>query len=236
AGAGELSERRYHRGLVGVADVVLPPACGVRPFARREERRLRRVHVGPVLLLGQTERKDAAVPQLLRRPALHGLVAAHPDGAEAEHGHLPRVPVLEPVEREDLRELADPPGVPARSGRAVAGGCADRREDSLLLHELEKVGVPDADAVVGLEPALAFPLEEVDGPEHQLPRAFVAIRATVLLGIEEDHSDAARVTPAVGTVQSARESGRPGDRAAVPVPRVPPCKAAMIPGARGAFS
>src|SRR5439155_25182942 len=166
-------------------------------------RRLRRVHVGPVLLLGQTERKDAAVPEPLRRPTLHGLVAAHPDGAEAEHGHLPRVPVLEPVEREDLRELADPPGVPARSGRAVAGGRAHRREDPLLLDEREEVRVPDAGVVVGLEPALAFPLEEVDGPEHQPPRAFGAIRATVLLAIEEAHSYASRVTPAVGTVQSA---------------------------------
>ncbi|TMA35623.1 MAG: hypothetical protein E6J79_14715 [Deltaproteobacteria bacterium] len=187
-GPRELSERRHHRCLVGVSDVVLAAARAVRPFAGRRQRHLGGVHVGPVLLLGEAEGEDAAVPELLCGAALQGLVAAHPDGAEAEHGDLPGVPVLEAVEREDLPELADPPGVPARLGSAVAGGRAHGREDPLVLHELEKVGVPDPCVVVLLQAALTLPLEERDGPQHHLPRAFVGIRAPVLPGIQEDHA------------------------------------------------
>jgi len=57
-------------------------------------------------------------------------------------------------------------------------------EDLVLFLKLDKVGVPDPRMVVGLELALALVLEELDGFEHDLPRAFVGIKAAVFPGIQ----------------------------------------------------
>ena len=189
----ELPERRDHRRLVGVADVVLPAARAVRSLTRRDQAHLRGVHVGAVLLLGEPEREDAAVLEMLGGAAFHGLVAAHPDRAEAEHGDLPRVPVLQAVECKDLRELADPPGVPARPGTAVARGRAHGGEDALALHEVQEIRVPDARVVVGLQTALPLALEEVDRAEHDLARALVGICPPVVLRVQENHASRRRI-------------------------------------------
>jgi hypothetical protein len=136
----------------------------------------------------KTEGEDGAVLQELGRLLLERLVLTHPDRAEAENGNLERVPVVQAVERQDLIELADAPGVPARIGGAVARRRADRREDLLALDEFEEVGVPDVLAVVVLELALAFGFKELDGLAHDLARAVVGVRAVELLWIEQNHS------------------------------------------------
>jgi hypothetical protein len=95
--------------------------------------------------------------------------------------------VSQPVEAQDLGELADPPGVPARVGRALALGRAHRSEDALLLHELEEVCVPRARVVVGEELLLALGFEEPDGLAHDLRRALVGIGAFEVVRVEQDH-------------------------------------------------
>ena len=63
---------------------------------------------------------------------LHFLVAAVPDGAEAQHGHLPGVPVGDAVEGGYLGKFAVAVGVPPGIGRAVPGWS---RSAALRLYE-----------------------------------------------------------------------------------------------------
>ena len=137
--------------------------------------------------LRQAKRKHLALLEQLRRPALESFVRALPNRAETQDGHLPGVPVAQPVKGQNLVELAIAPRVPAAVGVAVARGCQEVVESLVLFLKLDKVGVPDSLAVVGLELALALVLKELDGFEHDLPRAFVWIIAAVFLGIQENH-------------------------------------------------
>src|SRR5262249_52069265 len=175
ATAAELAERRHERGRVAVADVVLAPIRRVAALADGRERHLGRVDVGAVLPLREAEREDGALLEQARGALLYCLVAAHPDGAEAQHGDLPRVPVLEPVKPQDLSAPADAPRVPAGVGWPVAGRRRDRREETLTANEVEKIGVPDVRMIVRLQPGLALGLEELDRLAHHLGGAGVRI-------------------------------------------------------------
>jgi len=183
----ELAEGGDQGGEVAVADVVLPAVGAVAAIASGLEGHLRRVEVRAVGLLRQAEGEDRAVFEQRGGLAFDRLVLAHPDRTEAQHRHLPGVPVLEPVERQDLGELADPPGVPARVLRPVARRRAHRGEDPLVAHEVEEVLVPDRRVIILLEPLLSLGLEELDRLPHHLAGTLVGILAVVLLGLKEDH-------------------------------------------------
>ncbi len=108
-------------------------------------------------------------------------------GPRPEDRDLPGVPVGQAVEAGDLVERADPAGVPALV--LVVAGLGGRgeqgREDLVLLHELEEVGVPGARGVLLAEYPLAARLEEVDGLEHQLAGAGVEVRWLVGARVEQ---------------------------------------------------
>ena len=70
---------------------------------------------------------------------LDGLVVGHPDGPQPEHRHLPRIPIGQAVEGENLAELADPPSVPPGVLGAVPGRGAHRGEYAFVGNEIEKV-------------------------------------------------------------------------------------------------
>ena len=64
-------------------------------------------------LLRQAKGEHAALLEDLVGAGLGRLVLALPDGAEAQDGDLPGVPVAETVERQQLTECTDACGVPA---------------------------------------------------------------------------------------------------------------------------
>ena len=120
-GARDLAEGGDHPGHVGVTDVVLLAARGPAVFRRRQDH-VGLVDVGAMALLGQAEAEHLALLQLGGRLALRVLVVTHPDRAQAQGGDLEGVPVAQPVEADDLGELADPVGVPAAVVGAVSAG------------------------------------------------------------------------------------------------------------------
>ena len=187
AGVGHLAEGGEERGLVPVADVVLAPIGPPGAVAGRSQGHLGGVQVGPVRLLRQSVGEDAPLLQQAARLVFHGLVAAHPDGPQAEHADLPGVPVGEAVEAQDLGELADAPGVPTAVGGAVARRGAHGGEEALLPGELQEVAVPHRRPVVLLHLLQALGFEERDGAAHHLGRPLVGVAAVEVAGIEEDH-------------------------------------------------
>src|SRR5262249_46783840 len=82
---------------------------------------------------------------------------------------------------------ADAPGVPARVGRAVAGGRGDGREDALAADEVEEVRVPGARVIVRLQANLPLLLEELDRLPHHLAGAVVGVRAGEMAGVQQGH-------------------------------------------------
>ena len=108
---------------VAVADVVLA-AGGAR--SRRSpsgcEDHVGRVDVGAVVALGEAEGEHGALVEQPRRSRAGGVVVALPDRPEPEDRDLPRVPVGQPVEAEDLVE--------DRVARACPSACRDRRAAS----------------------------------------------------------------------------------------------------------
>jgi hypothetical protein len=153
---GAAAEDRHDPGLVAVADVVLA-AVRAEAVAVRREHHVRGVDVGPVRLLGQTEREDRAVVEQFGRAAANVGVRALPDRPEPQDRDLPRVPVLQAVEGADLVEFADAGGVPALVWIAIAVGRRGQElgEQALGCQEVEVVRVPHALVVVLLEPRLA---------------------------------------------------------------------------------
>jgi hypothetical protein len=133
-----------------------------------------------VLPLGEAEGEDSARLEKLRRLPLDLLVIAHPDRPEAQDSDLPGIPVGKAVEAENLIELAVAPGVPAAVVAAVLGWCQKREEESLLLHEIEEVLIPDALVIVALDRRETLRFEEIDYRQHEL--------ATVVVGILADAS------------------------------------------------
>ena len=94
-----------------------------------------------------------------------GVVVALPDRPEPEDRDLPRVPVGQPVEAEDLVEDGVAGGVPAlvRIAAAVARGREQRRERALAREELDEVRVPLVRADLLGDLRLPLRLEPVDG-------------------------------------------------------------------------
>ena len=183
-GVRELAKGRDDGGLVPVADVVLTPARGVGAVSLRREHHVARVHVRAVLLFREAKREDRSLVQGLRRALLDRLVLAHPERSEPEHGNLPGVPVLKSIEAQDLRELADSPGVPARVRGALSRRRRHGREELLLFDVVEEVGVPNLRVIVVFDPPFTLAFEEFDRLEHHLAGSLVGVGPRVLLGIE----------------------------------------------------
>ena len=175
AAVGDLAEGGHHGRLVAVADVVLVAVGAVGAVRLRVEHHVAGVDVGAVLLLGKAEGEDGALFQELGRLVLGLVVGAQEDGAQAQGAHLEGVPVGEAVEAEDLGEVGDARGVPARRGVAEARGGEELRHDLVFLHEIEELGVPLARVKVILHLLEAPALEEIDGLEHDLPCFFVGV-------------------------------------------------------------
>ncbi len=117
----------------------------------------------------------------------HLLVRAHPERPEAEDRDLPRVPVAEAVEAEDLVDVAVAERVPPGVGAAQLRGGEEVGEDLLPLHEVEEVGVPDPVEVVLAELPLSLRLEELDRLRHDLARAGVEGELTEPLRVQQEH-------------------------------------------------
>ena len=117
--------------------------------------------------LGQAEGKYAPLRERLRRLPLDRFVLAHPDRAQAQDRDLPGVPVGQPVEGDDLVELAVAVGVPPRVGiGAVLGGRQQSGKDLILFDEIKILPVPDPLVIVILDAAKTLSFEEVDGLQH----------------------------------------------------------------------
>ncbi len=100
---GASAEDRDERGGVAVADVVLGTRRPEAAVAVRRQQHVGGVDVGAMGLLGEAEGEHLTLGEEFRRAAAGRGVLALPDRAETEDGHLPRVPVVETVEPEELR-------------------------------------------------------------------------------------------------------------------------------------
>ena len=159
---GAPAEDRDHPGQVAVADVVLAAGRGEAAVAVGREDHVGRVDVGAVVLLGEAEGEDRAFLEELGGTLAGRVVVGLPDRPEPEDRDLPRVPVGQPVEAQDLVEDRVPRGVPAlvRIAAPVALGSEQDREGSLAREELDEVAVPlvlpdllgDLGLPLGLEP------------------------------------------------------------------------------------
>ena len=186
AGFRILAEGRHQGGLVGVADVVLAAVGHVAVPAQGGEHHLGGVEVGAVGFFGQAEGEYAPFVEEPGGLFFDRLVVAHPDGSQAQDGHLPGVPVGQPVEAEDFVEVAVALGVPAnvRVSPAVCGWCQQGGKDLVFLNEFDKVGVPDPLMVVLLELGLAFVFEKGDGFFHDIPRPGIEVGKCFFLWVQ----------------------------------------------------
>ncbi|GAA3030492.1 hypothetical protein GCM10020000_04010 [Streptomyces olivoverticillatus] len=184
---GAAAEDGDEPGGVAVAYVVLGAAGQEAAVAVGLQQHVGGVDVGAVGLLGQAEGEHLALREELRGAGAGGGVVALPDRTEAEDGDLPRVPVVEAVEAEDLVEGRDPGGVPALVLLPVGGrGRGEEgREQPFLGGEREEVGQPGAGAVVLDQLALAALLEPVDGGAQQPAGLGVEVRGVVGARVEE---------------------------------------------------
>ena len=100
---------------------------------------------------------------------------------------MPGVPVGQPVETEDLVELAIAPGVPAGITFAVGGGSQQGGEEFFFFLEFEEVRIPDALVIVFFDFLFALFFKEGDGLEHDLAGGLIGIEAGGVAGVEEEH-------------------------------------------------
>ena len=183
----DTTEDRDRVGAVAISDVVLRTAGQVPAAAVGRQDHVGGVDVRAMLFLGQSECRNASGSQSgsCSRPCR--LVVALPHRPETEDGHLPRVPVVESVEAEDLGQRGDTAGIPALVGvtAAVAGGRQKCGEQTFLRREIEEIGVEDLVVIVGQESVLSTRLEPVDGRAQQSPRGRVELRPIVRGGMEQ---------------------------------------------------
>ncbi len=176
---GAPPEHRDHPGDVAVADVVLaavgaeplaPAARRLAPCVGREDH-VGLVDVGAVLPLGEAEGEHGPVIEEPGGALAGGAVVGLPDRPEPEDRDLPRIPVGEPVEAEDLVEGGVAPRVPTLVG--VTASVAGRREQGcerpLAPEELDEVAVPLVAARLGHDRDLALGLEPVNGGAEKPP-------------------------------------------------------------------
>src|SRR5438270_6532785 len=116
---GAATEDGDHARDVAVADVVLAAIGGEAALAIGGEDHVRRVDIGAVLTLREAEGEHRAILEQPDGAHPRGLVVALPDRAEAQDRYLPRVPVGQSVEPEDLVEHGVTSGVPTFASRAV---------------------------------------------------------------------------------------------------------------------
>jgi hypothetical protein len=140
-----------------------------------------------MVLFGQSERGDPTGVECVGGALAGDVVAALPDRAETQHRHLHRIPIIEPVETEDFRELRDTTGVPALAGVAVSvrGGREEGGEEAFLRGEFEEVRVEDLGVVVLDELVLTAGLEPVDGRAQQSPGLRVEPLRVVALRVQQ---------------------------------------------------
>ena len=184
---GAAAEDGDETGGVAVADVVLAAAGPETAVAVGLEEHVGGVDVGAVALLGQAEGEHLALGEEFGRPGADGGVVALPDRAETQDRDLPRVPVVEPVEAEDLVEGGDSGRVPALVRLSLGGGRGgeEGREQPFLGGEFEEVGKPGAGAVVLDQPAFAAGLEPVDGGAQQPAGLGVEVGRVVCARVEQ---------------------------------------------------
>jgi hypothetical protein len=171
AHAVDAAEDRDRGGGVAVADVVLAAVGSEAACTVRGEDHVGGVDVRAVLLLRQPERAHPAGVQRRRGPRPGSVVVALPHRAETKDGDLPRVPVLQAVEAEDLRHRGIPAGVPplVRVASGVPAWSEEGGEHVLFRHELQEVGVVHLGVVIADQFALAAPFEPVNGRAQQPP-------------------------------------------------------------------
>ena len=153
-------------GGVAVADVPLAAGGGEPAAGVAGQDHVRGVDVGAVLALGETEAEDVAVLEQSGDLLAGGVVAAEPHRAQAEHRHLPGVPVRQGVEAQHLVEFVDAGQIPAGVGgageRADLGRGGEGGENPLLGDQVEEVGVPLPGVVLLFITGQALGFEEVD--------------------------------------------------------------------------
>ena len=193
---GTTPEHRHHSGYVAVSDVVLLAARAEGDVAvGGSEEHVGGVHVGAVVALGQPERHDTTVGKFLRCTLLRSVVVTHPDRSESEDRDLPRVPVRQPVETEDLAQSCVAGTVPT-TVLVTVGECRrslERREQLLPADEFEKVGDPHGVEVVLKQLLLAAALEPFDGGSQQTAGLRIELSGVVSMGVEEQSIGARHV-------------------------------------------
>ena len=154
-----LAEGGHQGGLVGVADVVFAAVGHVAVPAQGGEHHFGGIEIGAVGFFRKPEGKDAALLQAAGRSfVLTASLSLIQMGPKPKDGHLPGVPVGQPVETEDLVEIAVALGVPAHIWipAAIGGRCQQGGKDLVFINEFKKISIPHALVVVLLE--LGLPL------------------------------------------------------------------------------
>ena len=114
-----LAKGRHQGSLVGVADVVFAAVGHILAFPQGCQGHFAGVKVGAVCFFRQAKGKNTAILQKFGGLYLYGLVIAHPDGAQAENGHLPGVPIRKAVKPQNFVEGTVSVGVPPAIVAAV---------------------------------------------------------------------------------------------------------------------
>ena len=167
ARVGHLAKGRNQRRFIGIANVILRTIRAIAPI-HRPQRHLTGVQVRPMRFFRKTKGKDRALLQQPRRLVLHRLIVAHPNWTQPQHRNLPGIPITQAIKPQNLVKRANTKGIPTGIGRAVPGRSHQNAKSILLFDKFDKIIVPNALVVVGLQPSLPFRLKEGDGFKHQV--------------------------------------------------------------------
>ncbi len=174
-------------GFVGIADVVFAPVGQIAATRLRGQHHVAGVDVGPMLLLRQTKGEDLPGFQKGGGLRLHLLVVPHPQRPQPQHGNLPRIPVVQTIEAQDLIKGTITPRIPAGGTPSIARRGHERGKGLMRFHKIQKIRIPDPLVIVVLERCLALALEKADGLQHELAGVGVQGFPGVGFGIYKNH-------------------------------------------------
>ena len=125
---------------------------------------IRIVDVRTVCSFGETESKDRPFPEKLGRFLLGLLVLTHPDGLQAEDGHLEAIPVTQAIKDQEFAvgDVAGRIPTPIRITVTIGLGCKQLGKDSFFFNKIDKLLVSNLFIEILEEPGLPHGFEESD--------------------------------------------------------------------------
>ena len=148
---------------------------------------IRIVDVRTVCSFGETESKDRPLPEKLGRFLLGLLVLTHPDGLQAEDGHLEAIPVTQAIKDQEFAvgDVAGRIPTPIRITVTIGLGCKQLGKDSFFFNKIDKLLVSNLFIEILEELGLPHGFEESDCLCHNASRIFIDHEACVFLRLKQ---------------------------------------------------